>query len=79
MGTVHILHPTGDKDKCVCGVRLSQGAQRSSATKPSELTCEKCFFRCLRSWQEIDPDINPVPSSWSSWPWEHPNFKYQEE
>lgn len=71
----HILNPlVGDGDKCVCGVRLSQGDHRRSAEKPADLTCDRCYLRCLRSWQQIDETIDPSPKSWPGWPWADPRY-----
>jgi hypothetical protein len=74
----HILLPAkfgGDGDKAVCGVRLSANPDRRAFKHPSEMTgdgCETCYLKTLRSWQGKQADINPIPSTWSSWPWEAP-------
>ncbi len=75
--SVHILLPSslgGDGDKCVCGVRLSHKQGRRSAMFLAELTCEKCYLRCLRSWQLIDPSFEADLEKWPGWPWEDARF-----
>ena len=75
--STHILHPHGDGDKCVCGVRLSYHASRRAFGHPREMICagcERCYMRVLRTWQAIDPDITPVPVDWPGWPWDDPRY-----
>lgn len=86
MPSKHVLLPTqygGDGDKAVCGVRISGKAGRAVFTHPREMQddgCERCYFRILRTWQEKVPDIDPVPSTWPSWPWDaKPHVKYPAE
>lgn len=78
--TYHAVHPARDGDKCVCGVRLSDKPEtRVAAASPSELTCERCYLRSLRSWQKIDPNMSPILLDWPSWPWLDPRFTYADD
>lgn len=76
--TVHIRHPHADGDKCVCGVRLSANPERTVALSPATLFQndgrERCYLRTLRSWQQIDPEIDPIPTNWPHWPWDDPRY-----
>ena len=77
--SVHVRHPHGDGDKAVCGVRISERPERSFAETPAalvtaEMPCEGCYFRVLRTWQQIDPDFEPDPYTWTIWPWEDPKY-----
>ena len=73
--TVHILNPlVGDGDKCCCNVRLSGNPARKAAKVPTDVECEICFIRVLRTWQVIDEDIDPDPRTWPGWPWDDPRY-----
>jgi len=75
--TMHILHPHGDDDKCVRGVRLSDNPNRRAIGHPREMTgngCETCYLRTLRTWQLIDSEITVMPSYWTCWPWDDPRY-----
>jgi hypothetical protein len=77
VGSVHALHPHGDGDKCVCRVRISGKEGRTAAKKPSEMTCDSCVLRVLRTWQ-INCDTEEAmlhDGRWENvWPWDDPSY-----
>ena len=49
---------TADPDKAVCSVRLSHKEGRTAAATPTDVDCDRCALRVLRSLQEENPGVS---------------------
>lgn len=77
--SAHAIHPHGDGDKTVCGLRISGKPGRVSALTPRDLTCNVCVLRMVRTWQQnCDVDLQAVIDDGrflAVFPWNDPSYR----